>query len=245
MFNDLDTKRWSYKSIERIYKAGLMSGYPDGSFRPDQPLTREEMASILNRLLMHIAYFSYLIPSVMPAVVCIHRGDGLGCGCYIKIKDGVGYILTNRHVVQMQNGTFAKEFTLIKEDRPNFKGQLATVDAVYDLAIVKTSEYLPEPLKLAEEPVNEGDPVAVIGAPFGYIESVTAGIVSSVDRGDLFQIDAPINPGNSGGPVINTKGEMVGITVAKLMSPAEGIGFAIKLEKVKDFLTRAEEAGLI
>lgn len=239
MFNDLDTKRWSYKSIERVYKAGLMSGYPDGSFRPDQPLTREEMASILDRLLMDIAYFSYLMPSVMPAVVMIHRGDALGSGSFIKVQDGVGYIITNRHVVQKQDGTFVKNLTLIKEGMPNFNGEIHMVDAVFDLALIKTKDYLPEPLKLADTPVEEGDPIAVIGAPYGFIESITAGIVSSVDREDLFQIDAPINPGNSGGPVINTRGELVGVTVSKVMSPAEGLGFAIKLEKVKDFLSRA------
>jgi len=113
------------------------------------------------------------------------------------------------------------------------------MDSVYDLALIKTSDYLPEPLKLADTSVVKGDPVAVIGSPLGFIESVTAGIVSSMERGDVFQLDAPINPGNSGGPVINTKGELVGVAVSKIMSPAEGMGFAIKLEAVKDFLRRA------
>lgn len=239
MFPDVDPKRWSAKSIERVYKAGLMSGFPDGTFLPEKPLTREEMASILDRLLMHIAYFSYLMPVVMPAVVLIHRGDALGSGAFIKVSGGTGYIITNRHVVQKQDGTVVKNLTLMKENMPNFAGEVHIIDAVYDLAIVKTTDYLPEPLKLAEESINEGDPVAVVGSPMGLIESITSGIVSSVDRGDLFQIDAPVNPGNSGGPVINPRGELVGVVVSKMMSPAEGIGFAIKLEKIKDFLSRA------
>jgi len=216
-----------------------MSGYPDGTFRPEAPLTREEAASLADRLLLHINYFAYLMPSVLPAVVTVHRGDALGSGSYIRIKDGVGYILTNRHVVQREDGTIVKEVTLIKENMSNFKGELAVVDSVYDLALIRTTDYLPEPLRLADTSVVKGDPVAVIGSPLGLIESVTAGIVSSTDRGDVFQLDAPINPGNSGGPVINTRGELVGVAVSKIMSPAEGIGFAIKLEAIKDFLSRA------
>jgi len=238
-FVDVEPTRWSAGSIDRVFKAGVMSGYPDGTFKPEAPLTREEAASLADRLLLHMNYFAYLMPFVIPAVVCVHRGDALGSGSYIKVKDGVGYILTNRHVVQREDGTVVKEFTLIKENMPNFKGELVIVDSVYDLALIKTSDYLPEPLKLADTPVVKGDPVAVIGSPLGFIESVTAGIVSSTERGDVFQLDAPINPGNSGGPVINTKGELVGVAVSKIMSPAEGMGFAIKLEAVKDFLARA------
>jgi len=238
-FVDVDPGRWSAGSIDRVLKAGVMSGYPDGTFRPDNPLTREEAASLADRLLLHMNYFAYLMPFVMPAVVCVHRGDALGSGSYIRVIDGSGYILTNRHVVQKQDGTVVKELTLIKENMPNFRGELVIVDSVYDLALIKTSDYLPEPLKMTDTPVVDGDPVAVIGSPLGFIESVTAGIVSSTDRGDVFQLDAPINPGNSGGPVINTRGELVGVAVSKIMSPAEGIGFAIKLEAIKDFLARS------
>ncbi|MEM3647485.1 MAG: S-layer homology domain-containing protein, partial [Thermofilum sp.] len=120
-FADIDPIRWSAGSIERVFRAGVMSGYPDGTFRPEAPLTREEAASLADRLLLHMNYFAYLMPFIMPAVVCVHRGDALGSGSYVRVKDGVGYILTNRHVVQREDGTVVKELTLIKNRMPNFQ----------------------------------------------------------------------------------------------------------------------------
>lgn len=240
VFKDVDPGRWSARSIERVFKAGLMSGYPDGTFQPDRPLSREEMASILDRMLIHLNYASRLMPQVLPAVVLVHRGDALGSGAVIAQKGNTAYIITNRHVVQKPDGTPVKQLTLIKEGQPNFAGETVIIDTKFDLALIKT-DHVVNPISLAEVPAALGDPVVVIGAPYGFTESVTAGIVSNVDRGDVFQLDAPINPGNSGGPVINMAGELVGVTVSKLMSPAEGMGFAIKLENVKDFLSRVQD----
>ena len=93
-----------------------------------------------------------------------------------------------------------------------------------------------------------GDYVLAIGNPFGLGQTVTAGIVSATDRGlsdddprRFIQTDAPINPGNSGGPLINARGEVVGINSA-LISPMEGnvgIGFAIPSNVVRDVMARA------
>ncbi len=240
MYNDVDKNRWSYVSIEAVTKAGLMSGYPDGTFRPEQSLTREEIASILHRLLFRNGLFNDILPNVMPSVVLVHRGDALGSGACIKQVSGTSYIITNAHVVGSKT-----TFGLIKDDgTPNFTGELVAKDDSLDLAIVKTTRVLPA-LNISTE-LTLGQPIAVIGAPVGFTESVTVGVVSSLKRDKWIQIDAPINPGNSGGPVVNEKGEIVGVVVAKIpkigsgdeIIPIEGMGFAIKAEVVKNFVTQ-------
>lgn len=240
LYKDVEPDRWSAVSINAVTKAGLMSGYPDGTFRPEQPITREEMASVLHRLLFRNGLFDDILPNVMPSVVLVHRGDALGSGACVLQKNGISYIITNAHVVGNKT-----TFGLIKDDgTPNFEGQLLAKDDELDLAIVTTTRLLP-PLSINTNIVL-GQPVAVIGAPLGFTESVTVGVISSLKRDKWIQLDAPINPGNSGGPVINENGEIVGVVVAKIpkigsgdsLTPIEGMGFAIKPEVVKEYIVK-------
>lgn len=241
MFKDVSSDNYFARSIERVARSGLMTGYGDGTFHPKDPLLREEMASILDRLLFRLNFNFKMFPQVMKSVVMIHRGDAIGSGACIENRNGTSYILTCRHVVVMTDGTAVTDLTLVKEDMPNFAGTLVVVDAVHDLALVKTSQYL-LPLVLAANPAEPGEPVAVVGSPLGLVESVDVGVVSNTDRGEWFQLDAPINPGNSGGPVINEYGEIVGVAVAKIEQVGvEGLGFAVKLEHIRDFLSRVSD----
>ncbi|SMB97925.1 S-layer homology domain-containing protein [Thermanaeromonas toyohensis ToBE] len=238
MYKDVTPDRWSRVSIEAVSKAGLMSGYPDGTFQPEKPLTREEMASILHRWMFRNGLFDDILPAVMPSIVMVHTGTNLGSGACIANDQEGSYIITNNHVVGLNT-----TFTLMKENSENFPGEIVVADQHNDLALIKTAKTLP-PLKLAEQDPALGEPVAVIGAPAGLIESVTVGIISNLSRqgGKWLQLDAPINPGNSGGPVINERGEIVGIAVAKIVGEAfEGLGYAIKLQVVKDFLARVAD----
>lgn len=235
MYKDVSPEYWGAVSIEAVTKAGLMSGYPDGTFQPEKSLTRAEMASILHRLMFRDGLFDDILPKVMPSVVLVHRGNALGSGACIAQKNGYSYIITNAHVVGN-----ATTFMLVEDDgTPNFDGQLAAKDESIDLALIKTLHQLP-PLTVTTQ-MRLGEPVAVLGAPRGYTDSVTVGVISHLYRneGKWFQLDAPISPGNSGGPVINEKGEIVGVVVAKFVDVAvEGIGFAIKPELVKEFISK-------
>ncbi len=151
------------------------------------------------------------------------------------VFDNRGYLLTNHHVIEQAREI---EITL-----PNGIIQRAIVvgsDAYLDVAVLQLPQYNAPILTLGDsDKVNIGDNVIAIGSPFGLGGTVTFGIVSQKGRllpsvsgfsiPDVIQFDAAINPGNSGGPLLNSKGEVIGITSARIESPrgAVGLGFAI------------------
>ncbi|MCL1865236.1 MAG: trypsin-like peptidase domain-containing protein [Spirochaetes bacterium] len=159
-----------------------------------------------------------------------------------------GYIVTNYHVVKngdqfkaIYNDGAYDEFQLFKN------GKYYVADYKTDIAVLKISDNGEEnfvPIKLADSNIlNEGEWVLAIGNPYGLKQSITAGIVSSKGRDnigftdieDFIQTDVPINPGNSGGPLINLKGEMVGMNTAirSVSGGYQGISFAIPSNIVK------------
>ena len=176
---------------------------------------------------------------------------------YISLGSGVvidenGYLLTNEHVirnadqiqVQFANGTNVYDATVIKSD------------AKSDVALLKVKLNPGEklhPIKLAkEDDLLLGETVLALGNPLGFGGSVTRGILSSKSRvvpregqtlsyPNWLQTDAPINPGNSGGPLVNLRGELIGINVAIAEAPngqpGQGIGFAIPIRLVEDALS--------
>ena len=174
------------------------------------------------------------------------RGQGSG----FIIEDS-GVILTNAHVV---SGADTVSVTL--KDGRIFEGTVQGVDEVSDLAVVKlkgVKAKLPViPLGNSTE-VQVGDWAIAVGNPVGLDNTVTLGIVSTLHRSsaeigipnkrlDFIQTDAAINPGNSGGPLLNAKGEVIGINTA-IRADAMGIGFAIPIDKaklLKDRLVRGE-----
>jgi len=176
------------------------------------------------------------------------RQKSLGSG-FIIDKDG--YILTNNHVVEK---TDEIKVTLI--DNKEYDAQIIGRDPKTDLALIriKTEEPL-VPLPLGDsDKVEVGDWVLAIGNPFGLDHTVTAGIVSAKFRQigagsyeNFIQTDASINPGNSGGPLLNTKGEVVGINSAIYSGSGGsiGIGFAIPINMAKDLLPQLKEGKVI
>ena len=154
-----------------------------------------------------------------------------------------GYILTNNHVVEG-----ADEIKVKLENGKEYKGTLKGSDPRTELAVVKIDAGNGLPiLSLGDsDTAKVGQWVMAVGSPFEYQSSVTAGIVSAKGRSlhaesgpysivDLIQTDAAINPGNSGGPLVNLKGEVIGISVA-IAGPIRanvGIGFAIPVNTVK------------
>ena len=155
--------------------------------------------------------------------------QGVGSGVIIDKK---GHILTNNHVIDK-----ADKLKITTTDGNVFDGTVVGADDLTDLAIVRIDSK--EALSFAElgnsDDLKIGQIVIAIGNPFGLSggPTVTAGIVSALNRKlqfengilELIQTDASINPGNSGGPLINTRGEIIGINTAK-MPYAQGIGFS-------------------
>ena len=239
MYKDVPANRWDAGSIERVTQSGLMSGYPDGTFQPDKPLTRGEMASILDRWMFRDGIFSDILPSILPSVATVIAGNSLGTGWCAGKRNGKTVFVTNSHVVGTE-----KQVMLVQNGRPdNPTGTVVVNDTWMDLALIETDAEFPS-LRVAETVPPQGTPVAVIGAPLGQTGTVTVGIVSSqVPRENLisqytpevFQVDAPINPGNSGGPIINEAGEVIGVVEEKFPN-AEGMGFAIVPAAVISFL---------
>ena len=155
--------------------------------------------------------------------------NSLGSGVIVTKE---GHIITNNHVVDQVD-----EIEVQLSDGRTTKARLVGADDQLDLAVLKIDVADVQPLKLADsDTVEPGDSVLAIGNPFGLQETVTDGIISwkgqpnSTDlRGDLLQTNAAINPGNSGGPLINVRGEVIGINeqIASTSGGSQGIGFAI------------------
>lgn len=173
------------------------------------------------------------------------RGQGSG---FVIEKSGI--ILTNSHVV---NG--ADKVTVTLKDGRVFEGKVRGFDEVTDLAVVKVEgKDLPTAPLADSDQVQVGDWAIAVGNPLGLDNTVTLGIVSTLHRSsaqvglsdkrlDFLQTDAAINPGNSGGPLLNDRGEVIGINTA-IRPDAMGIGFAIPINKaksVKDALAKGEK----
>ncbi|MEP6808674.1 MAG: Do family serine endopeptidase [Chthoniobacterales bacterium] len=164
--------------------------------------------------------------------------NSLGSGVVVSAE---GHIITNNHVVEAVD-----EIEVQMHDGRTKKARLVGSDAQVDLAVLKIDDPGVKPLKLGDsDAVQAGDFVLAIGNPFGFEETVTDGIISSRGRpnrvdgfGDYLQTNAAINPGNSGGPLINLRGEIIGINTAIISRSggSQGIGFAIPSNSVKNAL---------
>jgi len=158
----------------------------------------------------------------------------LGSGVII---DKRGYILTNNHVVVGADGV-----VLRLSSKREYRGKIVGTDVTTDLAVIQFEP--DEPLPVAtlgdSDALRVGEWAIAIGNPFGLDNTVTVGVVSATGRGDVgiatyenfIQTDASINPGNSGGPLVNLRGEVIGINTA-IVAAAQGIGFAIPANTVK------------
>src|SRR6266851_5521886 len=173
--------------------------------------------------------------------------NSLGSGVIVTNE---GHIITNNHVVDQVD-----EIEVQLSDGRTEKARLVGADEQVDLAVLKIDNPGVKPLKLADsDSVQAGDFVLAIGNPFGFDETVTDGIVSSKGRpnradvfGDLIQTNAAINPGNSGGPLINLRGEVVGINTAIISRSggSQGIGFAIPSNTIRTALESLLKHGRI
>jgi len=188
------------------------------------------------------------LPSVVSIVATGANSAGSGSGFVIRSD---GYILTNNHVVAIAKGG---KLEVVFNDGTRIKGDVVGTNPEYDIAVVKVAKKgLPAMLIGNSDDVSVGDMAIAIGAPLGLDGTVTAGIISALDRpvtageggGDTsfinaIQTDAAINPGNSGGPLLDGAGHVIGINsaIASMASGNSeagsiGLGFAIPINTAK------------
>lgn len=194
-----------------------------------------------------------LLINVSPAVVGIGanylNSQSIGTGVCI---DSNNYVLTNNHVVEGAN-----TITLYLFDGSTCFASIVWRDSSYDLAILKASKTLPYLKMVDSGNYSAGEEVIAIGTPLAlaFKHSATKGIISATNRtiavdndygqstlNNLIQHDASINPGNSGGPLINMKGEVIGINTVKVVD-AEGMGFAIPVDTVHPLIKNINADG--
>ncbi len=242
-----------------------------GGFHPEK-FTLPEMApldlgdvELLSRLNNE---YARLTEAVVPSVVSIDTAgvrsellnvwggtrvrnyptQGQGSGVIVTSE---GHVMTNHHVIAGQ-----QKIQVTLHGGKTYAARLIGEDTLLDIAVLKidaTEEFVP--LKLGDSSqAKVGQIVLAVGNPFGLGETVTQGIISAKERSlsdnqrDLFQTDAAINPGNSGGPLVNLRGEIIGINVA-IFSPDkqnpgfQGVGFSIPSNDVKDALLQILERG--
>ncbi len=176
---------------------------------------------------------------------------GLGSGVVISPN---GYIVTNNHVVEG-----AVDIRVTTSDRHIYKAKLVGTDPLTDLAVLKVNGTdMPSVPWGDSTQVRQGETVLAFGNPYGFSFTVTRGIVSAVNRpnpdtsdrhkpGEFIQTDAAINPGNSGGPLVNARGEVIGIDTF-LVSPSgtfSGMGFAIPSQIAKPIVASLVEYGKV
>ena len=170
---------------------------------------------------------------------------GAGSGFIIRTD---GYILTNEHVVRG-----AQKLTVTLFGGKKFNGRVVGTDPVSDLAVVKIdAKNLPNVEMGNSDNLIPGEWVVAIGNPYGFHDTVTAGIISALGRsledpnqsGNLIQTDAAINPGNSGGPLVDLSGKVIGINEA-IIANAQGLGFAIPINSAKKIVKDLIEKGKV
>jgi S1-C subfamily serine protease len=189
--------------------------------------------------------------TVGPAIVSVRTDQGLGSGV---VYDPSGLVLTNAHVVQG-----AQSITIGMVDGRHFPGKVVGADTGFDVAVIKIDgTNLPSAPLGDSSSLQVGDPVIAIGNPFGFDHTLTTGVVSGLNRPvsegqgsynqPMIQTDAAINPGNSGGPLLDSNGQVIGITTlvaAPQGIPAQGLGFAVPVATAKRIADQLVQSGTV
>jgi S1-C subfamily serine protease len=216
--------------------------------KPAASVSSEESSNVINQI--------YKADGDGVAFIESRRAEGVASGSGI-VLDSEGHVLTNNHVVEGGSEIAVK----LESEGAAYPATVVGTEPNSDLALLRVEAPASKlhPLKLGESSAVEvGDPVVAIGNPFDLERTVTSGIVSALQReiqapngntiDNVIQTDAAINPGNSGGPLINAKGEVIGIN-SQIETGGEGsegnvgIGFAIPIDTAKEEIAQLEAGG--
>ena len=179
-----------------------------------------------------------------------HKRTRRGLGSGVILDADTGHIVTNHHLIAR-----ADEISVTLHDNRTYPARLIGTDQETDIAVLQIeAEGLADLVQADSSSLRVGDFVVAIGNPFGLSQTVTAGIISALDRSGVFnpdgyenfiQTDASINPGNSGGALVNLEGELIGINTAILSRSGGniGIGFAIPMQMVRQVTEQLIEYG--
>ena len=221
----------------------LLSNSSSEDIRPQSPvMDPEDLANLFERI----------SPSVVSISVITEDGGGTGSG--FIIEEG-GLILTNNHVVEN-----AVSVSVTLKDGTELPAEILGRDPSTDVALLRVAARTSPPVGLGDsDRVQIGEHAIVIGSPFGFDQSLTAGYISALGRklrsGDeygteidnVIQTDAAVNPGNSGGPLLNSEGEVIGITTAifSIGGGFEGIGFAVPINTARAIVEELKDRGYV
>ncbi|HEY1580973.1 MAG TPA: trypsin-like peptidase domain-containing protein [Terracidiphilus sp.] len=241
-------------NLERLALAG-----PHGSNSPLELTEAHAAPQFDSEEQNNIFVYKHVLPSVVnitsrAVVFNFFYGtvpqEGQGSGF---VLDKAGHVLTNYHVVEG-----AKQIEVKLSNKRSFKANVVGTDRVHDLALLQIDAPDLQPVTLADSSqLAVGEKVYAIGNPFGLAGTMTQGIISSIRSirngdgapiEDAIQTDAAINPGNSGGPLLNSRGEVIGINTLIASNGAEqssGIGFAIPINTAKAVLSDLTRYGQV
>jgi S1-C subfamily serine protease len=212
----------AFELITATFTGGVAAHLPAGAANLSPELSLESLAAVAK-----------------PAVVQLQSAQKSGSGFFVT---ETGVIATNAHVARDEGS-----LTTTLADGQRLEGKVVYIDEDLDIALVKVAgENFPHLALAAADTVHQGETVLAIGNPGGAMQfSMTKGIVSAIGKfkeagpGTWVQTDAPINPGNSGGPLVNMRGEVVGLNTLKLIKKnTTGIAFALSASDLLDVLHR-------
>ncbi len=212
----------------------------------------EEASSVNKQRMTTVDIVKKVSPATVPiAVIGVNDGkeNKIGSGTGFIINED-GYIVTNQHVVVITDQSVSSYYVtvILPDEEGPVRAEIVGSDAQTDIAVLKvtTDKKLPCVTMGDSDTLQAGELAIVIGNAMGkFDDSVTVGVISAPSREitrngyfvDIIQTDAAINPGNSGGPLINSFGEVIGITNAKIVtSTSESLGFAIPVNSVKSII---------
>ena len=242
-------KRRRLYLIAGLLVAAILTGYVAGYF-----ITRIDRGETTALVDAAAGTPGTVAEALGPAVVQIDLFGGLDAGGGVGsgvIFDTTGLVLTAHHVV-----SFSDEVSVRTADDRVFNGRVVGRAPERDLAVVALEDASDLVAATIADPdsVEVGEPAFALGSPFGFQQSVTAGIISGLDREldtpiglltGLIQTDAPINPGNSGGPLADAEAKVIGINtaIASASGGNDGVGFAIPVEAFDSLLEEVAAAG--
>ena len=198
----------------------------------------EDIRATVDERLRDVIDSSAVIERIEGAVFTVRSGWGQGTGFGFLSFEGETWIATNYHVI---DDAFRKNrpTVLVVHGDSLWKGTVVRSDEYSDVALVKVNARLPVLTSAyeADHPPAVGDAVLAYGSPHGLEGTATVGIVSAFRTGWI-QTDAPINPGNSGGPLVNTSGEVLGLTTGHYGPEGGGLGFVVDIRQLCAVLLR-------